>query len=105
VTGGTFDNVDLFFFNESDALNFASNSIESIPPHIKTTNLCEMNSLANIKDNAQLIGEASGFQLPVLISNAGTSAEKRFVEFFTANIRNANTRKAYLRSINQFMVW
>ena len=31
--GSVLDNVDLFFFNESDALNFASNSIESIPPY------------------------------------------------------------------------
>ena len=30
--GGAFDNVDLFFFNESDALNFASNLTESILP-------------------------------------------------------------------------
>lgn len=28
-------------------------------------------------------------------------AGKRFVEFFTANIRNANTRKAYARAANR----
>lgn len=27
---------------------------------------------------------------------------KRFVEFFTANIRNANTRKAYARAATEF---
>jgi len=46
-----------------------------------------------------------GISVPVLISHAGESAEKRYVEFFTANIRNPNTRKAYLRSITQFMNW
>lgn len=62
-----------------------------------------MNLVANVKSNS--IGQASGFNLPAVISEAGEQAEKRYVEFFTANIRNPNTRKAYLRSINQFMSW
>jgi hypothetical protein len=32
-------------------------------------------------------------------------AGKRFVEFFTANIRNANTRKAYARAAAEFAAW
>jgi len=64
-----------------------------------------MNSLTNSKSKAHSLNSISGFILPALISDAGESAEKRFVEFFTANIRNANTRKAYLRSINQFLGW
>ena len=43
--------------------------------------------------------------LPKLITNAGRRAEKRFVEFFTANIRNKNTRLAYLRAIRDFCRW
>jgi site-specific recombinase XerD len=32
-------------------------------------------------------------------------AARRFVEFFTANIRNANTRKAYTRAAVEFAAW
>jgi site-specific recombinase XerD len=32
-------------------------------------------------------------------------AGKRYVEFFTANIRNPNTRKAYARAANAFAAW
>jgi hypothetical protein len=37
--------------------------------------------------------------LPVQIQAAGMKATRRFLEFFTANIRNANTRAAYVRSV------
>jgi len=33
----------------------------------------------------------SGDQLPMLIRDAGTNAERRFQEFFTAHIRNPGT--------------
>ena len=32
-------------------------------------------------------------------------AGKRFVEFFTANIRNPNTRRAYARAVVEFAAW
>ncbi len=32
-------------------------------------------------------------------------AGKRFIEFFTANIRNANTRRAYTKAVVDFSVW
>jgi len=32
-------------------------------------------------------------------------AARRFVEFFTANIRNPNTRKAYARAASEFAAW
>lgn len=47
----------------------------------------------------------SGFVLPTLIGDAGPKAQKRFVEFFTAQIRNAHTRKAYATAIGQFCDW
>jgi hypothetical protein len=31
---------------------------------------------------------------PALITAAGESAQQRFIEFFTVNIRNRNTRRA-----------
>jgi site-specific recombinase XerD len=43
--------------------------------------------------------------LPAMISNAGEHAARRFIEFFTANIRNPNTRSAYRQAVNQFMAW
>jgi site-specific recombinase XerD len=47
-----------------------------------------------------------GFEkLPAVIAAAGRSAAWRFIEFFTANIRNKNTRSAYAQAIGQFFQW
>lgn len=46
---------------------------------------------------------ASG--MPSLIARAGSDAQKRFVEFFAAQIRNKNTRQAYLRAVVDFLGW
>jgi site-specific recombinase XerD len=43
--------------------------------------------------------------MPALIVRAGGAAEKRFVEFFAAQIRNRNTREAYLRAVRDFLGW
>lgn len=43
--------------------------------------------------------------LPRLVTNAGPRATKRFVEFFTANIRNKNTRLAYAQAVGRFAGW
>ena len=43
--------------------------------------------------------------LPHLITREGERTTKRFLEFFTANIRNKNTRLAYARSVRQFLDW
>jgi site-specific recombinase XerD len=49
---------------------------------------------------------ALGFSdLPTIISAAGDRASFRFVEFFTANIRNANTRNSYARAVRDFFQW
>lgn len=47
----------------------------------------------------------AGHAFPSLILEAGESAVRRFVEFFTANIRNPNTREAYARAVSQFLAW
>src|ERR1039457_427755 len=47
----------------------------------------------------------SGLNLPVVIAAAGERASRRFVEFFTANIRNKNTREAYARAIGAVLGW
>jgi site-specific recombinase XerD len=43
--------------------------------------------------------------LPAVIAAAGERAGRRFIEFFTANIRNRNTRLAYARAVGQFFAW
>jgi integrase/recombinase XerC len=42
---------------------------------------------------------------PALVAAAGKGAELRFLEFFTANIRNPNTRRAYARAASEFLSW
>jgi site-specific recombinase XerD len=43
--------------------------------------------------------------LPALITNAGKKASWRFLEFFTVNIRNKNTRAAYGQAAGAFLRW
>ena len=43
--------------------------------------------------------------LPAAIAAQGERAGRRFIEFFTANIRNRNTRMAYARAVKQFFDW
>ena len=43
--------------------------------------------------------------VPALIQAAGERAQTRFWEFFVSNIRNSHTRRAYGRSIAEFLAW
>jgi site-specific recombinase XerD len=49
-----------------------------------------------------LIIPGSGDLVPLQVTRAGTDARRRFIEFFTANIRNPNTRSAYARAVSSF---
>jgi site-specific recombinase XerD len=52
------------------------------------------------------LATATGRHLvPALIADAGEPAAWRYIEFFTANIRNPNTRRAYARACSQFFAW
>jgi site-specific recombinase XerD len=42
---------------------------------------------------------------PRLIAALGSNAELRFLEFFTANIRNPHTRRAYAQATREFLTW
>ncbi|QND44345.1 site-specific integrase (plasmid) [Rhizobium lusitanum] len=53
----------------------------------------------------QLVAITPGSVLPVLVADSGERAAICFLEFFTANIRNPNTRKAYARSAATFLDW
>jgi integrase/recombinase XerD len=58
------------------------------------------------QNNSELIIlTPAGPALPALVAAAGERASRRFVEFFTANIRNKKTREAYCRNITAFLVW
>ena len=42
---------------------------------------------------------------PAIVEAIGERARWRFLEFFTANIRNPNTRRAYLKDVTSFLAW
>ena len=52
-----------------------------------------------------LLGKAPAARTPAIIARSGKKAAKRFFEFFTANIRNKNTREAYYRALVDFFAW
>jgi type II secretory pathway pseudopilin PulG len=43
--------------------------------------------------------------VPVLVNASGARAQIRFLEFFAANIRNKNTRRAYAQATREFLAW
>lgn len=43
--------------------------------------------------------------LPAAVALAGERAQKKYWEFFAANIRNPNTRAAYMQAVRQFFAW
>jgi site-specific recombinase XerD len=56
-----------------------------------------MNQLARLPSPA--------LPVPLLVAVAGDKASTRFLEFFAANIRNPNTRRAYSRAVRDFLAW
>lgn len=53
----------------------------------------------------ELIPYVNSAGLPVIITSEGGKTTKRFLEFFTANIRNKNTRLSYARAVARFLLW
>jgi site-specific recombinase XerD len=45
------------------------------------------------------------YSVPALIADAGAQVGWRYVEFFTANINNPHTRRAYARACARFFAW
>lgn len=43
--------------------------------------------------------------VPAVVADAGDHAAWRYIDFFTANIRNTNTRRAYARVCSAFFAW
>jgi len=52
-----------------------------------------------------IIRNTAGPVVPALIAGAGDRAALRFLEYFTVNIRNKNTRAAYGRAAADFLHW
>src|ERR1700674_2186193 len=61
--------------------------------------------LAMLYSELAVVVAPQTFPTPILIERAGPSTRKKFFEFFTVPIRNANTRAAYYRAIQQFLAW
>lgn len=56
-------------------------------------------------ETAQSALAPSGLPTPALIARAGDRATRRFWEFFAAQIRNRNTRRAYALAAREFFAW
>jgi hypothetical protein len=54
---------------------------------------------------ANLMPRQGTITVPAVIADLGDSAATRFLEFFTANIRNPNSRAAYAQAVHQFLGW
>ena len=59
--------------------------------------IIEPRALTPLPDTTDLV--------PALIAAAGEQAGWRYAEFFTANIRNPHTRRAYARACGRFFAW
>jgi hypothetical protein len=53
------------------------------------------------------LSDTEGFHamIPTLIADAGDQAVWRYIDFFTSNIRNPNTRRAYARACGSLLAW
>jgi site-specific recombinase XerD len=56
-------------------------------------------------DDETLVLCAPNQHLPALFRSAGDHAKRRFLEFFTAHIRNPGTRMVYARAVCRFCSW
>src|SRR5215210_3151608 len=59
------------------------------------------------KKNELVLVEASAAPMivPAMIADLGENAALRFIDFFTAHIRNPNTRAAYAVAVRSFFGW
>ena len=54
------------------------------------------------KRDLEMAADGASSKVPAVVMAAGKNAGLRFLEFFTANIRNLNTRRAYYRACCEF---
>jgi site-specific recombinase XerD len=65
----------------------------------------EKTNLPTTLDPGALLPASPADLVPTLIAAAGEEAAWRYIDFFTSNIRNPNTRRAYTRACNRFLAW
>jgi len=58
-----------------------------------------------ISTSLTMIEPPTGLPVPAMIAVAGERAALRFIDFFTAHIRNPNTRAAYGVAVRGFFTW
>ena len=58
-----------------------------------------------MKPNTNALTVRHAHIVPSILANAGENAATKFLEFFAARIRNANTREPYARACSQFLSW
>src|SRR6201981_784028 len=61
--------------------------------------------LPAVVNSGALATQTDTHVVPVLVADLGEQASWRYVEFFTANIRNPHTRRAYARACSRFFGW
>ena len=71
---------------------------------VRAEPLTGSNELATM-DARRSAPSAATVPLPVILTSAGKDAVTRFVEYFTAHIRNPHTRRAYFRNAMTFLHW
>src|SRR5438270_11397345 len=57
------------------------------------------------KNNELMLASLSPLIVPAMIADLGEHAALRFIDFFTAHIRNPNTRAAYAIAVRSFFLW
>lgn len=63
-----------------------------------------MSDLPIVRPAGQVLPFDGGL-VPLLFARPGPQSQRRYVEFFAANIRNPNTRAAYHRAVCRFADW
>src|ERR1700684_3874548 len=58
-----------------------------------------------VKKSDGTLAENVQSELPAVVVVAGKRAALRFIEYFAAEIRNPNTRRAYYRAVCDFFIW
>ena len=81
--------------NMTRALTVRSKAVAVIDPR---------RALAKPENRGRVVARRLG-QVPVLVVGMGAKASERFVTFFTDNIRNPHTRRAYHRWVCDFFEW
>jgi hypothetical protein len=62
-------------------------------------------ALGKTTELAILEPAAGSMLVPAVVAAAGERAALRFIDFFTAHIRNPNTRAAYAVAVRGFFAW